>query len=116
MGAINTIRRLGTELPCVNSRRLGRIGRAGHIATIVLAGIGDRLADVGEGRELYDGRKLVGRDDLVVPRTIHNVAAFERPPIDGPVVTVNEALTGHRKKSFARQRIAGMRADVAAAP
>src|SRR5690606_17349363 len=97
------------------ARGLEQRQRAHDVVAVVFAGIGDRLAHIGERREMHDGGWSITVDHLVEPRPVENVAALQGAPPDGPLVAVDKVVVGDRQIAGRGQRLAGVRADVAGA-
>jgi hypothetical protein len=57
--------------------------------------------------------RLIAVHDLIEPRSIKDVALFERPPFHGPFVAVDKIIIGDRQVTGVAQGFAGMGSDVA---
>jgi hypothetical protein len=96
----------------VHARGVEKRQGADHIIAIIFGWVGDGFADIGEGREMHDGRRLVALHHLGEALGIKDIAFLERPPFDGTFMPVHQAVIRHRRVTSRSQCLAGMGADI----
>ena len=120
----NTVRRpvgrggAGEDEPAdrMIAHRLEQRQGARDIVAIIFAGIGHRLADIGERREMHHRHRPVSRDRRIERRAVGDIADLERPPLHRLAVPVDQIVIDDREKSARTKRLAGMRADITGSP
>ena len=76
------------------AHRLQECQGAQHIVSIILSGVGFGFPDISEGCKVHHRFRLIAVHDLIEPRSIKDVALFERPPSHGPFVAVDKIIIG----------------------
>jgi hypothetical protein len=102
-------------IDAVISQGLEQRQRADDIVAIVLSGVRDRLANVGERRKVQAGARTILLDSPVESGPIEDVALFERSPFGGPIVSRRQIVENNGLIPFLRQDLAGVLADIARA-
>src|SRR5688500_6068905 len=64
---------------------------------------------------MHDRADPVSLERCLQQVSIGKIAFYERPPLYGPAMAVNEIVVGHRKVARLRQRLARVAADVTGA-
>ena len=93
-----------------------QVQRPDDVVAEILAGVGDRLADVGVGGEVDHRVHAVALHDVHQQRAIGEIAAHQRSPLHRPLVSVHEVVEHDRVQAGRRHRFGGLTADVACAP
>ena len=97
----------------VRAHRIQQAKRADDVVAVVEPRIEHRLADIGEGGEVDDRVRTMRRQHLGEAVGVEQVAALERAPLHRMGEAAREVVVGDRRVAGPRQRLAGVRADVA---
>ena len=95
--------------------RLEKREACGHIVAEVLARVAHRLAHVGVPGEVDHGLDAVLTNRALHEGAVANVTLDQGAPADGRFVPVDQVVQRDREAAGARERLAGVAADVAGA-
>jgi hypothetical protein len=97
----------------LSPHRIQEANRPGNVIAIVFVGRDDRFTHIGESRKVKDCHRSIGSKHMFEESTVMDVSLDEGPPLNCPLMTIDEIINGNRKKPPCRQRLAGMTSDVA---
>jgi hypothetical protein len=85
------------------------------VVLVVRKRLRDRFPDVGEGREMDDGLRLIAFERQVKVGGLKYVTLNERAPLDHVPVPARQVIKRNRLQSVGRQSLARMGTDVSSA-